>query len=154
MLQEGRGWERFLGGLRKFAAIAAQVAILWLFSWAGHELVLILHLPLPGNVAGLLLAFAALSSGVLPLRFVERGGAPDPQFAAVLRPACRGLCRAPPTAGRPRCRHRDNAGRQCRRRLCRDRSRGAVHLPFATFTHRSNAEPPCPSSSSSSLASR
>lgn len=59
--------------LRRSATIAAQVAILWLFSWAGHELVVILHLPLPGNVAGLLLAFAALSSGALPLRFVEQG---------------------------------------------------------------------------------
>jgi len=60
--------------LRSFATIAAQVALLWCISWAGHEVVAHLHLPLPGNVAGMLLTFAALTSGVLPQRFVEEGG--------------------------------------------------------------------------------
>jgi holin-like protein len=59
--------------LRQCAAIAVQVALLWLLSRAGHEIVVFLHLPLPGTVAGMLLTFAALISGVLPLRFVERG---------------------------------------------------------------------------------
>jgi holin-like protein len=59
--------------LRQFAAIAAQIALLWFISRAGHEIVALIHLPLPGNVAGMLLTFAALSSGVLPLRFVEQG---------------------------------------------------------------------------------
>jgi len=58
---------------RHFAAIAAQVALLWFMSWVGHEIVALLHLPLPGNVAGLLLTFLALLCGVLPLRFVEQG---------------------------------------------------------------------------------
>ena len=58
---------------RRFAAIAAQVALLWFMSWVGHESVALLHLPLPGNVAGLLLTFLALLCGVLPLRFVEQG---------------------------------------------------------------------------------
>jgi holin-like protein len=60
--------------LRGFATIAAQIALLWFMSWAGHEIVMRLHLPLPGNVAGMLLTFAALTSGVLPMRFVEEGG--------------------------------------------------------------------------------
>jgi len=60
--------------LRSFATTAAQVALLWCVSWTGHEVVAYLHLPLPGNVAGMLLTFAALTSGVLPQRFVEEGG--------------------------------------------------------------------------------
>jgi len=59
--------------LRQLATIAGQVALLWFMSRAGHEVVALLHLPLPGNVAGMLLTFAALMSGVLPLRFVEQG---------------------------------------------------------------------------------
>jgi len=59
--------------LRQVAATSAQVALLWFMSWAGHEIVTFIHLPLPGNVAGMLLTFAALSSGILPLRFVEQG---------------------------------------------------------------------------------
>ncbi len=58
---------------RRFAGIAAQVALLWLMSWVGHEIVAIFHLPLPGNVAGLLFTFLALLCGALPLRFVEQG---------------------------------------------------------------------------------
>ena len=61
--------------LRTFATIAAQIALLWFMSRAGHEIVARLHLPLPGNVAGMLLTFAALTSGILPLRLVEEGGA-------------------------------------------------------------------------------
>ncbi|MEP6943618.1 MAG: CidA/LrgA family protein, partial [Betaproteobacteria bacterium] len=60
--------------LRSFATIAAQIALLWLMSWVGHEIVGRLHLPLPGNVAGMLITFAALTSGILPSRFVEEGG--------------------------------------------------------------------------------
>ena len=60
--------------LRSFATIAAQIALLWFISQAGHEIVVYLHLPLPGNVAGMLLTFAALTSGLLPLRLVEEGG--------------------------------------------------------------------------------
>jgi holin-like protein len=57
----------------QLAGTSAQVVLLWLMSWAGHEIVALMHLPLPGNVAGMLLTFAALTSGLLPLRFVERG---------------------------------------------------------------------------------
>jgi holin-like protein len=59
--------------LRRCAAVAAQVSLLWAFSWVGHEITSLLHVPLPGGVAGLLLTFAALASGVLPLRFIEQG---------------------------------------------------------------------------------
>jgi len=68
------GYATFLNArLRDLAGTAAQVGLLWMFSWAGHEMVEALGLPLPGNVAGMLLAFLALCAGALPLRFVERG---------------------------------------------------------------------------------
>jgi len=57
----------------RVAAIAAQVALLSAMSWLGHEIVVLLHVPLPGNVAGMLLTFAALSCDLLPLRYVEQG---------------------------------------------------------------------------------
>lgn len=57
----------------RVAKVAAQVALLSFVSWVGHAIVVLLHLPLPGNVAGMLLTFAALASGVLPLGYVESG---------------------------------------------------------------------------------
>ena len=57
----------------RIAKVAAQVALLSFVSWLGHAIVVLLHLPLPGNVAGMLLTYAALSCGVLPLRYVEHG---------------------------------------------------------------------------------
>jgi holin-like protein len=59
--------------LRRAAAVVAQVSLLWVASFVGHEAVELAHIPLPGCVAGMLVMFAALSSGVLPLRFVEQG---------------------------------------------------------------------------------
>ena len=57
----------------RFALVASQVALLSILSWVGHAIVVLLHLPLPGNVAGMLLTLAALSCDILPLRFVEQG---------------------------------------------------------------------------------
>lgn len=57
--------------VRRCAAVTAQVGLLWFMSWLGHQIVAFLHLPMPGNVAGLLLTFLALTGGVLPIRFVE-----------------------------------------------------------------------------------
>jgi holin-like protein len=59
--------------VRRSATLVAQVSLLWIASYVGHEAVELAHLPLPGCVAGMLVMFAALSSGVLPLRFVEKG---------------------------------------------------------------------------------
>ncbi|MEO6362255.1 MAG: CidA/LrgA family protein [Caldimonas sp.] len=56
------------------ALLVLQLGVLWACSQAGHALVEVLHLPLPGNVVGLLLLFAALHLGILPLRAVEAAG--------------------------------------------------------------------------------
>ena len=61
--------------LRRILVTTGQVSLLWFFSWIGHEVVTLFHLPLPGNVAGLMLMFVALLCGVVPLRFVEQGAA-------------------------------------------------------------------------------
>ena len=59
--------------LRDSAAIAAQIAVLWLINLIAHWLVDTLELSLPGNVAAVLLTFALLQTGSLPLPSVERG---------------------------------------------------------------------------------
>ena len=59
--------------LWSLAVVVVQIALLCCASWAGHELVARAHIPLPGNIAGLVLMFLALWSGVVPLRCVERG---------------------------------------------------------------------------------
>ena len=61
--------------VRRYAAVTAQIGLLWFMSWLGHQFVAFLHVPMPGNVAGLLLTFLALTSGVLPIRFVEPASA-------------------------------------------------------------------------------
>jgi holin-like protein len=61
--------------VRRCAEVTAQVGLLWFMSWLGHQIVAFLHLPMPGNVAGLLLTFLALTGGVLPIRFVEPASA-------------------------------------------------------------------------------
>ena len=58
---------------RRLAIVSVQIALLSFMSWVGHGLVVLLHLPLPGNVAGMLITFAALSCDVLPVRYVEQG---------------------------------------------------------------------------------
>ena len=96
--------------LRQFATIAAQVALLWFMSRAGHEVVALLHLPLPGNVAGMLLTFAALMSGVLPLRFVEQGaGLLVRNLPLFFVPLAVGFVTQGQLLSRPRLRHRGDA---------------------------------------------
>ena len=58
---------------RNYAKLVAQIALLWIVSWLGHFAVALLSVPLPGNVAGLLLMLALLRLGIVPLEFVELG---------------------------------------------------------------------------------
>jgi holin-like protein len=57
---------------RELAMLCGQIALLWLVSWFGHFVVDALHIPLPGNVAAVLLMFALLHTRLVPLEFVER----------------------------------------------------------------------------------
>jgi holin-like protein len=58
---------------KKLALIAIQIAALLLISEAGSAFVGVLQLPLPGNLVGMLLLFALLTSGVIRLEWVEAG---------------------------------------------------------------------------------
>ena len=52
--------------------LATEVAGLWALNKAGQLIVTRLHLHFPGNVAGMLLLFALLCTGVVPERLFER----------------------------------------------------------------------------------
>ena len=57
--------------VKRIGFIGAQIALLLLLNTAGTALVAGLGLPFPGTVAGLVLLFGALVSGVIPLAWVE-----------------------------------------------------------------------------------
>ncbi len=48
---------------------------LWALNQVGYLLVARMHVPLPGNVAGMLLLFTLLCTGVVPVRLFERSSA-------------------------------------------------------------------------------
>jgi holin-like protein len=57
---------------RDAVLLSGQIALLWLVNWLSHRLVDALDIPLPGNVAAVLLMFLLLQTRLVPLRFVER----------------------------------------------------------------------------------
>jgi holin-like protein len=57
---------------KRAARLAAEVAGLWAINEAGQLIVTRLHVHFPGNVAGMLLLFALLCTGVVPERLFER----------------------------------------------------------------------------------
>ena len=60
--------------IKEILTITWQSALLWLVFRLGVWLVGVLHLSLPGNVAGMLLMFALLTTGILKPVHIERGG--------------------------------------------------------------------------------
>lgn len=60
---------------RRAALLAAEVAGLWGLNWVGQFIVVKLHVPFPGNVAGMLLLFALLCTGVVPEHLFARSSA-------------------------------------------------------------------------------
>jgi holin-like protein len=52
--------------------LSLELAGLWTINKAGYLAVSSLHVPLPGNVAGMLLLLALLCTGVVPARLFER----------------------------------------------------------------------------------
>lgn len=63
-----------IGRPHPILAIAAQIAVLWGFSVIGNLVVTVLHVPLPGNVVGMALFFAALAAGLVKERWFARSG--------------------------------------------------------------------------------
>lgn len=58
---------------RTILNIIGQSALLWIVFRCGALLVRVLHLTLPGNVAGMLIMFALLASGVVKPSLIEDG---------------------------------------------------------------------------------
>ncbi len=56
---------------RRSFAIAAQVAALWLVNRGASAAVAWLHVPIPGNVVGLVALFALLCAGIVKLSWLE-----------------------------------------------------------------------------------
>ncbi|MGC5327627.1 CidA/LrgA family protein [Brevibacillus sp. SYSU BS000544] len=50
----------------------AQLGLLWILNALGYWLVGALHLPLPGNVAGMLILFFLLVTGVVQLKWIQQ----------------------------------------------------------------------------------
>lgn len=57
----------------RWLKIILQIALLWLIFKAGDLVVSLLHIPVPGNVFGMLLLFGLLTFNVIPLKWVEEG---------------------------------------------------------------------------------
>ena len=60
--------------LQQFLKMAWQTVLLWLVFRCGSYLVGVLHLALPGNVAGMLLMFGLLATGIVKPAWIEVGG--------------------------------------------------------------------------------
>lgn len=58
--------------LKECALLILELAALWGINKVGYGLVALLHIPLPGNVAGMLVLFALLCAGIVPARLFER----------------------------------------------------------------------------------
>jgi holin-like protein len=57
--------------MRTSITIAVQIATLLLINSLGYAVAAALHLPLPGNLLGMLFLLALLATGLVPLRWVE-----------------------------------------------------------------------------------
>jgi holin-like protein len=57
--------------MKTMMILAAQLATLLAINQLGYLLASVLHLPLPGNLLGMLLLLGLLASGLVPVRWVE-----------------------------------------------------------------------------------
>ena len=57
--------------MKTACTLLIQVLTLLVLNYAGYAMATTLHLPLPGNLVGMLLLLALLVSGALPLRWIE-----------------------------------------------------------------------------------
>jgi holin-like protein len=63
------------GKAKAFALVGLELAALWGLNQVGYLIVGRLHVPLPGNVAAMLVLFGLLCTGVVPVRMFERSSA-------------------------------------------------------------------------------
>ncbi|MCE7794829.1 CidA/LrgA family protein [Salipaludibacillus sp. CUR1] len=60
---------------KEYGIMLIQIGILWFINQIGNYLVGYTGLAIPGNVAGMLILFFLLGTGLLPLSWVEKGAA-------------------------------------------------------------------------------
>ena len=58
--------------LKTIAIFISQLFVLWLLNELGSIIVQWLHLPIPGNVLGMILLFILLLTGVIKLKWVDQ----------------------------------------------------------------------------------
>ena len=51
-----------------------QVVFLWCIYWLGNEAASVLHVPIPGNVLGMVLLFLLLAAGIVKVEQLELAG--------------------------------------------------------------------------------
>ena len=61
------------GLMGKAVRVIAQIGVLALFQLLGMRLAAVTHLPIPGNVLGLLLLYLALQAGLVQLKHIQEG---------------------------------------------------------------------------------
>jgi holin-like protein len=59
--------------MKTVLVLALQILALFALNQAGYAVTAALHLPLPGNLVGMLLLLALLASGAVPLRWFDSG---------------------------------------------------------------------------------
>ncbi|OIJ14139.1 murein hydrolase regulator LrgA [Anaerobacillus arseniciselenatis] len=57
--------------MKKIGIIILQIGLLWFLNELGFFLVEAFHLPIPGNVLGMVILFVLLMTGVVSLKWVE-----------------------------------------------------------------------------------
>lgn len=57
----------------KYGRLLLQLFLLWIIFQLGTLVTSILKLPLPGNVFGMLILFALLTTGIIPIKWVKDG---------------------------------------------------------------------------------
>jgi holin-like protein len=50
-----------------------QIAFLWLINEISYQIVEFFHIPIPGNVLGMVILFILLVTGIVKIRWVEKG---------------------------------------------------------------------------------
>lgn len=60
--------------MKKALLFIAQTILLWIIYWLGNQITLILSLPIPGNVMGMILLFGLLYSGIVRVEHFSVAG--------------------------------------------------------------------------------
>src|SRR5690625_255983 len=58
--------------IKRVLIFLLQLGMLWLIYQVGSIIVQYLHIPIPGNVLGMIILFISLITGVIKLKWIER----------------------------------------------------------------------------------